>query len=534
MGEHAYFSPSAASRWLACPASLYLSEHLKESKTSKFAHEGTVCHEVAATCLTKQGNPLDFQGKIVQGVTLTPELINGMQLYVDEIRGLAKEYSALGGKIEHKVQLTTECWGTVDALLWNKEVALVCDLKMGKGIVIDVEDNAQLKIYAIGALRWLQEEHNIMPLKVLSMIIQPRTPNPIRIAELSYEELFNWYKGSVIGVLQTHGKGKKSPIPCNPGVTQCRWCPVNVTCGAQASKIVNDTQKAFSPFTKAEPPQADETEDTLSLASLIEYKKTFAHIQQWIKGIESYIMDKALAGTPIPGFKLVEGRSTRIWKAGEKEVEAFLKNVNIEPFVVKLLSPPQAEKAMGKKLAKESELASIVIKPEGKPTLVPEIDKRLKLILKTDQQIAEDFVDVCVAPKAIPEVLLVDEKKESNEPQRMSALKRMQMATFEDEDEKVEETPTTITQTLVETATGGNPKCVMKVTATGVGTPPSAKTKRYQVLQFGSQEGGMTLSEAANKIECTEYMIKMHLRYLHERDGYSYRIFDDNSFIIGD
>ena len=146
--EHAYFSPSASPRWIPCPASLFLTESTQQ-ETSEYAHEGIVCHDIAAQCLTKNIAVSDFAGKIIEGVSMTPELIDAMQMYIDEIRGLAKEYSASGGKIEHKVTLTEHCWGTTDALLWNKDTAIICDLKMGKGVIVSAENNSQMKLYSV-------------------------------------------------------------------------------------------------------------------------------------------------------------------------------------------------------------------------------------------------------------------------------------------------------------------------------------------------------------------------------------------------
>lgn len=534
MGEHAYFSPSASSRWIPCPVSLYLSESKGDSGTSKFAHEGTVCHEIAATCLTKQGNPSDFQGKIVQKVTITPELVAGMQLYVDEIRGLAKEYNATGGKIEHKVTLTDDCWGTVDALLWNKNTILVGDLKMGKGIVVDVEDNSQLKLYSIGALQWLQEEHKIRPIEVINIIIQPRTPNPIRVTKIPYEELLDWYESTVIGILKTCGRGKQSLEPCNPGVTQCRWCPINATCAAQANKIINDAQKAFQPFTKIHAPKVTKIDGELSITELTEYKKAFTHIQQWMKEINSYIFEQALAGEDTPGFKLVEGRSNRIWKVEEKSVEVFLRNLNVEPYVKKLVSPPQAEKILGKKRAKEYNLAKFITKPQGEPTLASESDKRPVFRRITDKQAEDKFSELVPAPTSLAdekETILISEDEGENDNTQMSTLKRMQMAAFENEDENENEDELIIPE-HIEIATGGNSKCTVDVRSLKTGVPPAQKTQRYHVLQFGLRKGGTTIHEAANALGCKDNMIKMHLRYLNERDGYSYKLFDDDTFTV--
>lgn len=551
--EHAYFSPSASPRWIPCPASLFLSESIQQ-KTSTYAHEGVICHDIAAQCLTKNIAVSDFAGKIVEGVSMTPELIDAMQMYIDEIRGLTKEYGASGGKIEHKVTLTEHCWGTTDALLWNKDTAIICDLKMGKGVIVSANNNSQMKLYSVGSLKWLDETHNLKPAKIINIIIQPRTVNPIRKYEMSRDELASWYVNEVVPIFKELKPGHNSGQHCNPGETQCRWCPVSATCAAQANKMVNDAQTAFTPFTKVEAPAPlSKVEGQLTIEETVGYKKFFKHIQNWMNTIEEFLMVKALAGDSIPGFKLVEGRSNRQWKADENQVVDFLRQLNAEPYIQKLVSPTQAEKALGKKVAKEQELDKLITKPPGSPTLVLESDTRPAMQMNVETEF-EEFVDVDNDVEILvksTETLLVDSPDDGKEIDELSALQRMRMAEDEDEIEPEEtlkeiaeekDTPEKniddlfpedkqhITEELIETATGGDPVSVESVVGNGNPKPPKESTKRYQVLNFG--KGGVTLQNAAAALGCGINMIKMHLKYLNERDGYSYEIYSDDTFKV--
>lgn len=545
-GKHAYFSPSGASRWLECPASLYLSENIPDSGSSVYAHEGTICHEVAAECLIKNIDPKDFSGQIIKKVVLTNELIDGIQMYIDEIKGLTKEHEIKNGKIECSVELTENCYGTVDALLWNASTVVVCDLKMGKGVVVSAEDNPQLKLYTIGAIRMLKKSFDITPKKIINIIIQPRTPDPVRKHEFTCEELGKWYMSKVVPILRDYGRGKKGTGECIPGEIQCRWCPVSRTkgCVAEANKNIKSTQKAFSPFIKSAPeaPEASSGENgILTVEEMIKLKKHFKHLKTWMENIDHILLTKALAGISIPTFKLVESKSTRIWGFGEDKIADFLGKIHIEAYVKKLISPTQAEKVVGKKQAEKIGLNSFVTKPKGKPALVPEIDKRPEISCNDEQSIEKNFMTLETKTKT-SSTLIVDTIEDEKEIQELSALQRMQFAEDEIEEKPEtasEEEPETaseeelgaMSKIVSETATGGNPKVVLTVKGNDNPVPPNKSTKRYQVLQLG-KEGNCALKMAAESIECTENSIKMHLKYLNERDGYSYTIFDDETFMI--
>lgn len=536
--EHAYFSPSASSRWLNCPASLFKTEEFQvakgEEKISIYAHEGTVCHDIAAKCLVSKGKikPEDYLGQIVDGVSMTPELVEGIRLYVDEIYGLAKEYRCIGGKIEEKVTISEHCWGTSDAILWNKDTILVCDLKMGKGVIVPAEDNTQLSLYAVGAAKLIGDLHDVSPKEIIQIIIQPRTVNPIRKYMMTRMDLSNWFRNIVVPIISKFKPGVNSFEACNPGETQCKWCPIAATCVEAANKAMTDAQEAMLPFTKAN------TIQNLDLKIAVGHKVNFKFIQQWMKVIDEFIMKSALAGEKVPGFKLVEGRSNRKWKADEKQVVKFLTDLNIEAYKKTLTTPPQAEKNMGKKAARENKLDKLITKPKGKPTLVPNSDTRPEMEFTVESEF-EEFVDttkgvaggeaevkVCVKDT----VLVVGEDEVS---EKLSALQRMRMAVMEEDIEPEEEKK--IEEIEEETATGSNPTA--EKTAIHVALPfnkttlPRKGSKLRSLLDVA--DGTITIAQAAMKLGCRENEeINLQLQYLNERYGWGYNIYDDYTFDI--
>jgi len=209
---HAKFAPSASHRWIACPASVELSKD-EDDTTSSYAHEGSICHEIAAKCLKENLSADSFTGKVIDEVQMTKELLDGVQLYVDEVKGLTKEYSMTGGRIEFEVQITKDCWGTVDTLLWNSDILIAGDLKMGKGVIVEVENNSQLMIYAVGGLMWLQREQGIAPKKVILYIFQPRTVNPIRKWEIDRADLIMWYHNILKPAIEQIKSGTTECVP---------------------------------------------------------------------------------------------------------------------------------------------------------------------------------------------------------------------------------------------------------------------------------------------------------------------------------
>lgn len=545
MGNHAVFAPSASPRWLACPGSISMSEGIEES-TSEYAHEGSVCHDVAADCMKTNKKADTYTGQTVDGVLMTQELIEGIQMYIDEIHGLAKELGVRGGKIELDVQITEDCWGRLDAALWTPEIAVLCDLKMGKGVLVSADNNTQLMIYAIGFLKWLQvEPYGLKPGIIRLVIIQPRTVDPIRVWEISREELFEWYKKTLKPAIDNIKSGDAT---CIPGEEQCRWCPAGAQCTARAKATMMDATSAFKPFLGQEsmivsmPEIAAINTPILTIAVASELKKSFKRIQDWMKSVDSFLMEKALAGENIPGFKLVEGRSVRKWKADEKEVVAFLTGCKVDPYTKNLITPPAAEKLLGKKEATALGLEKYIIKPPGNPTLVDADDKRPAMTLEVEKEF-EEFVEevpttvdlglVNMFDKVEAPILIVSEDDEP-EVKGLSLLDRLAMADIPDEEVEemitTDEVVSTLKEIVDETATSGDLEVVARVAPGPNPTLPKTAAKRMNVLNMG--RGGVTLTEAAKSLGCGVNTIKMHLRYLAERDGYGFEIYSDGTFKV--
>ncbi len=597
-GEHAYFAPSASPRWLACPGSLALSEGISES-TSSYAHEGTVCHTVAARCLKENLTADAFAGQTIEGVFMEENLIQGIQMYVDEVRGQTKEIGVKGGKIEFTVNVTEDCWGTLDAMLWNNELLLIDDLKMGKGVIVP-GDTPQMKVYAIGGMKWLQLEHGLTPAKIRTVIIQPRTVDPIRPVDYTRVELIEWYKKVLMPTMEAVHKGA---VKCVPGETQCRWCPAAGMCTAQAEFAIKESIQAFSPFATgknedAEKPNvSDPAEnpllDTLHMANL---KGSFKFIEDWIGSINGLLMAMALKGDSIPGYKLVEGRSNRKWKGAEQVTVSFLQGHGIEPYGEKpLKTAPAIEKDIGKKKAKIIKLEEQIIKPKGAPTLVDSSDKRPVMVLNVEKEFKE-FVEsgpVIVetatsgTPKEDTVAVVGTEALRFDEDRPLTLMERLARADLEDEEvvipEKaisgvmermakdareddpqipepdiVMETGSTITLTESEDtitmfkealdgstvpdfgkATGmtdvtdqvkKEETTLLQSAVANKPTAPKDTTKRHMVMTMG--RGGASLETVAKALNCGVNSVKMHIRYLHERDGFGYELYSDDTFKI--
>jgi len=551
-GKHAYFAPSASPRWLACPGSLALSEGIEET-TSVYAHEGTVCHEVSARCLKENLTADDFSGETIDGVYMESELIEAIQMYIDEVRGQTKELGVKGGKIEHTVEITEDCWGMLDAMMWNDEWLLIADAKFGKGVIVE-GDTPQMKVYAIGAMKWLQMEYSIAPQKVKTLIIQPRTVNPIRPVEYTREELIKWYMKVLRPTMEAV---KNGAVKCVPGETQCRWCPAAGVCTVQAEFAIRETEQAFKPYTEVETPPPPAPDPLMDLIGMANLRKAFGFIRDWMNNIDARLLEEAIKGTEIPGLKLVRGRANRKWKVSDSQIAAFLKQHQVEPYEEKLLSPAKVEKEMGKKKSEGVGLANYITTPLGAPTLVDETDKRPAMEVSVEKQF-EEFVETTVivetATSGNPE-----EFEDGLKP--LTLMQKLSMADMEDDprpdpdpedkldavDElfggtsaiDIEEASNMFgdfssseeAATVKTRETESEDRIIIQsATLSDKILPPKKSTKRHQVLTMG--KGGVSLEEVAKALGCGVNSVKMHIRYLHERDGYGYELYSDGTFKI--
>ncbi len=361
MAAHAKLSASGSARWLNCTGSVKAEQSFKDG-SSPAAEYGTCAHELADIVLSTGKDIDSFLGQTLSdapSVKVDQEMIDNVQGYVNYVQ-------SFGGEQFYEVRLdyshlVPNGFGTSDAVVIVDNVLHVIDLKMGKGVVVDAENNTQGMLYALGAV----EEYGYLYDfdKVVIHIYQPRVSN-FSTWELSILDLtlFGEY------VTKQAIEALSDDAPRTPGDKQCQWCKAKATCPALLKHAEKTISADFDNLDDL--PDVDSlTPDKLSV--ILSNKKL---IESWLKAVEDHISHTLLDGEEFPGFKLVAGRSLRRWANEDEAQEQLITLLDEQAFEKKLLTVAKAEKALGAKRKKKIE--NLIIKPEGKPTLAPESDKR--------------------------------------------------------------------------------------------------------------------------------------------------------------
>ena len=368
MAKHARLSPSSAHRWLNCPGSVNAEKGLKD-KGSPNAVEGSAAHELGELVLTKGGNCFDWQDKPLIEYNehiVDQEMASNVQEYVDYVKGL-------GGEQRYEVGLDYSEWvndgfGTSDAIALVDKTLYVVDLKYGKGVQVYAEKNEQGMLYALGALN----EYSFADIeKVVIVIVQPRLDH-IDEWETTPEELFKWGEW----VSQRAEMCEDENAERVPGDKQCQWCKAKATCPALKNYAEQVMLASFDNLD--DQPSVNTLTDT-QLRAALEAKKL---VVSWLDAVEKFVTDKLNSGEPFEGYKLVAGRSLRQWGDEQEAAKTLAAELGEEAFNKKLLSPAQAEKVLGKK--RKDLLEPLIVKPQGKPTIAPESDKRPAVNISLD------------------------------------------------------------------------------------------------------------------------------------------------------
>lgn len=372
-GEHARLSASSAARWLNCPPSAKLAEQFPES-TSKYAAAGTLAHKLAELKARKYF--LEPMGARTYNARLKklkedPAWENGMDaatdVYLDELKRIAmlydeKPFVALEVRVNYS-HIAPEGFGTADCVMVADGNMHIVDYKNGAGVLVEAEENPQLKLYALGALKVYETIFGDSIKTVCLHIVQPNAGG-VRQWATPTRELIAWGAAQVEAAeLAYNGEGEYNPGPwCDD-----HFCPARATCLARARKMLGfeDTAKEYP------------AGDLISDEDLGDILTRAAGLQKWISALQDYAFNTALAGRKVPGYKLVEGRSTRDWADMDKAFEALQERGVPEALLWerKPVSVAGLEKSLGKKPFAEAAEDLVVRKP-GKPALVPESDKR--------------------------------------------------------------------------------------------------------------------------------------------------------------
>lgn len=372
---HALLSASGAGRWLNCTPSAKLEDEYGERKSSVYAQEGTLAHELSELYLRKDVlqtiEEVDFDSgleEIMANELFNDEMLDVVPIYTDYCAAQFAEAKTVNPlaimEIEQKLNLTEyvpESFGTADCVIINDDLMEVIDLKYGKGVPVYAEWNKQLMLYALGALHKYDAMYDIAEVRVT--IVQPRINN-ISSWQISVKELKKWAEEELKPKAQLAFDGKGE---LNAG-DWCRFCAVRNQC---RKLYEQQLEIAKHEFTKPELLTDEEIADIV---------RRTPKLVEWANSIAEYAQAKALnENKQWPGLKLVEGISRRKWVDEDKASEAifarFPELSEDEIFNTKLKPITQIERIVGKTRFTEI-LSDVVIKPQGKPTLVPLDDKR--------------------------------------------------------------------------------------------------------------------------------------------------------------
>ena len=359
--QHALITASGAHRWMNCTPSARLEADLPDS-TSEAAKEGTIAHALAEKKLNgwlKTGKRVAYKAPDASMGEYTDD-------YRDYVIGIVNDLAnaGLNPQLKVEVQLDLSSWipegfGTSDAVIISDDVLHVIDFKYGKNVKVDAPENPQMRLYALGALDLYGEIFEFDT--VVTHIVQPRCEGGhISMEKISVKDLIRW--GETIKPLAQaawEGKGKQKPG------SWCMFCRAKTLCRARAEEM-------FGAIKDQTPPAM------LSLDEVAAYLPQLDEAIKWAQSLQGYAFDRAMAGDTVPGYKLVEGRSNRIITKPE-ELAKRLKDDGLSDDQIYKPQQMQSLTALEKVVGKKKfgvEYGDLVIKPQGKPALVPESDKR--------------------------------------------------------------------------------------------------------------------------------------------------------------
>ena len=375
MAAHARLNASSAARWLNCPPSVRLCEQFPDSG-SQYAEEGTFAHALAELLLRYNNREItkrQFNSrmkKMQESEWYSKEMEEYIASYADLVWEQLNEAKAscpdAFALFEQRVDFSKyvpDGFGTADVTIIADDTLQVIDLKYGKGVEVSAENNPQLRLYGIGAYL----EHSLLYdiQKVKMTIIQPRIGN-LSSEEVPVNELLAWAEDYVKprADLAAAGKGELRVGD------HCRFCKAFAVCRAQKGYQMELAKMDF-----AEPDLLDDDE-------ISEVLSRVDGLVRWAEAVKDYAFRMALEEhVKFDGWKLVEGRSNRKYTDTGK-IEEILTDKGYTPMDIfkprELKGITEMTKMLGTKTFDEL-LKDYVVKPPGKPVLVPESDKRPEL-----------------------------------------------------------------------------------------------------------------------------------------------------------
>ena len=361
MGNHALLSASSSHRWLNCPPSARLCEGY-DDKGSNFAAEGSDAHSL---CEYKLRKALGMEAKdptedLSWYDAEMEESASGYAAFVMELVAEAKKTCSdpvvlIEQRLDYSKYVQSG-FGTGDCVLIADGTLHIVDFKYGRGVLVEAEDNPQMKLYALGALEIFDCLYDI---ETVSMTIyQPRRANGSTFT-LTRQELLDWAETVLVPTAELAYAGD-GEYHCGEW---CQFCKAKADCRERARANMELARYEFR-----QPPLLTDEEVEEILGKL-------DSLMDWASDIKDYALQAAISGKHWSGYKLVEGRANRRY-TDENAVVAAVKAAGYDPYdEPKLLGVTAMTTLLGRKQFNDI-LGGLITKPQGKPTLVPESDKR--------------------------------------------------------------------------------------------------------------------------------------------------------------
>lgn len=395
--SHARLSPSAAHRWLHCPAALAV-EQFEPETTSLYAEEGTRAHALAEHILGQRLCALPHPSPPTE--TASAEMFHNVTAYTDVIWALAQQPGAML-RIEQRCDFSPivgipDQFGTADAIILTNEELQIHDLKYGYEKV-EAFENPQLMLYALGALRSFSL---ITDIRQVKMVIHQPLIGHVSEYTCSIPALDTFglhvreQAGKVLQLAEQAAAESIDVIPASayqPSEKACRWCKRRGKCPAQWQQVAAALIQDFDDLTHPPPiPDVLHTARQKRAAAegqwLGDILPHLDFIEAWCKDVRMTALNRLQDGEPIPGYKLVQGRQgNRAWLS-EPAVITLLKETLGYPddqiYTFKVISPAQAKKWLKKAQPQHwKQVEALITRSEGKPTLAPEADPKPTLTL---------------------------------------------------------------------------------------------------------------------------------------------------------
>jgi hypothetical protein len=382
--KHAILSASGAKRWLNCRPSARLEEALPE-ESSTFAEEGTLAHELSEAYIRLKYGHIsgaefkEAHAKIALSKYYGEEMEEKILPYLDYVDNIFNAHKDAGRNpmivVESRLDFSDavpEGFGRGDILIFAAPILDVIDLKYGAGLRVVAAKNPQTRLYAWGALKIAELFGEVD--EIYTHIVQPRLGGH-SIERLTPAELEVWIRAEVIDAANEAFAGGGEMVPG----TWCQFCKIRPKCRKMADEA--EDLAAFAE-NKTAP-------GLISDAEFLEILARADHLSKYLNSLKDFAIAQALNGKVWEGFKVVSGTGKR-YIFDEKGLKTRLRGMGhkLDEFSPRKFATLGAlEKLVGKS-AFALKAAPFMLMGTGKPTLVPEWDKRTSLVGPTA---AEDF-----------------------------------------------------------------------------------------------------------------------------------------------